>query len=450
VAGLGLGEPDRVQLLRPQPRPQRALPGAPGHRLALGGRRRPGGRLRGPDPPGRRAGLHHPAAGAAAGLLRHPVQLPADPVQLAPGRRRPGRPQRDGLARAGPRQRPDHPEQPDHPPRRPGPAPGPAAGRLRAVRARVPRRRARRRRGRAPPAVPRLGHRPVPGRRLPAGGDAPRPAVHRGGAARRPGRPRQPGRQLPGGLPGRRARRPHVLLRLRHPDLHGPLRAPARQRHPDRAHHPGAAGGRHGGGGQRPAGGPAVAAGPGRRPLPRGRPPGPNRRPDRGGQPACLGRRAAAGAGPLGPFRPAAVRGPARPRPLQGLQRPPRPPGGGPAAQGGGRGLAGPAAQDRPAGPLRRRGVRGAAARLRAGQRHGDRRAAPDRPTRVHLLDRGRRLGRPRARDPAGRPGRPGPVRGQGGRPRPDVRRRGRRGAGRGLDPEPVGAAARVHRPVPW
>jgi CHASE domain len=30
---------------------------------------------------------------------------------------------------------------------------------------------------------------------------------------------------------------------------------------------------------------------------------------------------------PGGPLRPAAVRGPARPRPLQGLQRPPRPPG---------------------------------------------------------------------------------------------------------------------------
>ena len=35
--------------------------------------------------------------------------------------------------------------------------------------------------------------------------------------------------------------------------------------------------------------------------------------------------------------------------------------------------LGGPAAQDRPAGPLRRPGVRGAPARLRAGQRHGDR-----------------------------------------------------------------------------
>jgi hypothetical protein len=61
---------------------------------------------------------------------------------------------------------------------------------------------------------------------------------------------------------------------------------------------------------------------------------------------------------------------PGRPRPLQGLQRPARPPGGGPAAHGGGRRLAGPAAQDRPAGPLRRGGVRGAPARLRDGQRH--------------------------------------------------------------------------------
>ena len=44
-------------------------------------------------------------------------------------------------------------------------------------------------------------------------------------------------------------------------------------------------------------------------------------------------------------------------------------------------------------------GVLAAAARLPAGQRHGDRRAAPHRPARGHLLDRGGRLGRPRARD---------------------------------------------------
>ena len=58
-------------------------------------------------------------------------------------------------------------------------------------------------------------------------------------------------------------------------------------------------------------------------------------------------------------------------------------------------------------------------ARLRPGRRHGDRRAAPDRPAGGHLLDRGGRLGRPRGHRPAGRPGRPGPVRRQGGRPRP-------------------------------
>jgi hypothetical protein len=206
VAVLGLGQPGRVQLLCPQPQPQRPLPGAPGHRLAHGGHRRPGGRLRGPDPQGRRADLHHQAAGPAAGLLRHRLQLPADPVQLAAGSRRQDRPEHRDPARTGPRHRPDHPERPDDPSRRPGPAPGPAAGRLRAVRARLPGRRVRRRPRRAAPAVPRLGHRAVPGRRLPAGGHAHGPAVHRGGAARRPGRRRQSGRQLPGGLPGGRAR----------------------------------------------------------------------------------------------------------------------------------------------------------------------------------------------------------------------------------------------------
>jgi hypothetical protein len=69
--------------------------------------------------------------------------------------------------------------------------------------------------------------------------------------------------------------------------------------------------------------------------------------------------------------------------------------GRGPAARGG-RGLGGPAAQDRPAGPLRRGGVRRGAAQLRAGQRHGDRRAAADRADRGHLLHRRRHLGHPR------------------------------------------------------
>jgi Diguanylate cyclase, GGDEF domain/CHASE domain len=89
----------------------------------------------------------------------------------------------------------------------------------------------------------------------------------------------------------------------------------------------------------------------------------------------------------------------------------------------------GKAAQDRPAGPLRRGGVRRAAARLRAGQRHGDRRAAADRPARGHLLARGGRLGRPRGCGRAARPGRPGPVRRQAGRPEPELRRPSRRRA---------------------
>jgi hypothetical protein len=54
------------------------------------------------------------------------------------------------------------------------------------------------------------------------------------------------------------------------------------------------------------------------------------------------------------PLRPAGVRRPARPRPFQALQRRARAPGRGPAAQGCRRRLGAPAAQDRPAGPLRR------------------------------------------------------------------------------------------------
>jgi CHASE1-domain containing sensor protein len=61
----------------------------------------------------------------------------------------------------------------------------------------------------------------------------------------------------------------------------------------------------------------------------------------------------------VGPVQAAGVRRPARPRPLQGLQRRARPPGGRPAAEGGGRGVARVAAGHRRAGPLRRRGVRG-------------------------------------------------------------------------------------------
>ena len=51
-------------------------------------------------------------------------------------------------------------------------------------------------------AVPRLGHRAVPGRRLPQRGDTTR-SVHRGRAARRGGRRGQPGGQLPARVPGR-------------------------------------------------------------------------------------------------------------------------------------------------------------------------------------------------------------------------------------------------------
>jgi hypothetical protein len=94
------GEPPRVQRLRPQPRPPGPLRRAPGDRLALAGHRRPAGRVRGRDPGGRRADLHH----QAARLLRHPVQLPAAPHEHAAGRRRAGQPGPAGHPRDGPRQ----------------------------------------------------------------------------------------------------------------------------------------------------------------------------------------------------------------------------------------------------------------------------------------------------------------------------------------------------------
>jgi hypothetical protein len=85
-----------------------------------------------------------------------------------------------------------------------------------------------------------------------------------------------------------------------------------------------------------------------------------------------------------------ALPGPARPRPLQGLQRPARPPGGGPAARGGGRRLGGQAAQDRtcwPA-PAGRRAL-AAAARLPPGQTAWRSPSGSAPPSRRHLLDRG-------------------------------------------------------------
>jgi hypothetical protein len=108
VAGLGVDGPPGVQRLRPQPRPAPALSRAAGDRLADGGHRRPGRRVRGPEPGGRRARLHHPAARTAATVLRDPVQLSPDPLQLGPGGRRPRHPEHPGhpwsapATRAGP------------------------------------------------------------------------------------------------------------------------------------------------------------------------------------------------------------------------------------------------------------------------------------------------------------------------------------------------------------
>ena len=116
-----------------------------------------------------------------ARLRRHPVQLPAAPLQHPARRRRQSQPRPPGHPRCGPRQREDHREQPDHAPRRPGSARGATAGGVRAVRARVP--------GRAPPA----------GRCHPDRAHPRRPAV-----AARPGR-----RPLPGGRPPGPHRQPH-------------------------------------------------------------------------------------------------------------------------------------------------------------------------------------------------------------------------------------------------
>ena len=91
----------------------------------------------------------------------------------------------------------------------------------------------------------------------------------------------------------------------------------------------------------------------------------------------------------------AADRRDGRPRPLQGLQRPPRPPGRRPAAQGGRRRLALGTARDRSARPLRRRGVRDRAARAASPRTPAPGRAAArGDPGRRVLLGRDRRLGR--------------------------------------------------------
>ena len=59
-------------------------------------------RVRSPDAVGRRGGLHDPAARPAARLERHPVQLPAAPLEHAGGGRRSGQPGRPGHPRRGP------------------------------------------------------------------------------------------------------------------------------------------------------------------------------------------------------------------------------------------------------------------------------------------------------------------------------------------------------------
>ena len=74
---------------------------------------------------------------------------------------------------------------------------------------------------------------------------------------------------------------------------------------------------------------------------------------------------------------------------------------------------------DRPAGPLRRGGVRAPAAGVRARRRGPDRGAAAARHPAGDLLGGAGPLGLPGGQQPAGRAGRPGPVRGQGRGPQP-------------------------------
>ena len=107
-----------------------------------------------------------------------------------------------------------------------------------------------------------------------------------------------------------------------------------------------------------------------------------------------------------------------RPRPLQGLQRPVRPPGRRPAARRGRHRLAPRPAHHRHHRPLRRRGVRRPAAPQRRGRRT-DRRRAParGRPARPDRLGRHRGLGRRRERRRPARPRRRRALRGQARRP---------------------------------
>src|SRR5215218_6088563 len=97
------------------------------------------------------------------------------------------------------------------------------------------------------------------------------------------------------------------------------------------------------------------------------------------------------------------LRGHDRPGQLQGLQRQLRPPGRRPGAQGGGQRLAGRCALHRPAGPLRRGGVRAPAAGVRAGGRHSDRGATAGRHPPGDLFGRPGLLGFPGGRGRADR-----------------------------------------------
>ena len=122
---------------------------------------------------------------------------------------------------------------------------------------------------------------------------------------------------------------------------------------------------------------------------------GAHRPADRAPEPARLGRGPRARARARPPPRRQPVPGDARPRPLQGLQRPSRPPGRRPAAGRDRHGLAPRAAHDGHDRPLRRRGVRRAAPALRRGGRAAGRRApARLRAARPDRLRRHRRVGR--------------------------------------------------------